>query len=230
MRFNSLPEHLLTGFRALKIIELPLTTQPHGIQADTPEQVTARDGGEPVKIMVGLRALTPEERGDVLAAAYARSVSKGAAGDNVEQSAMYQQNLAVYTVAAATMDPDSDRCKPCLFFGENLEHAADTIRKSPLMTDDIVIYLRERQEAFQDEVHPQRLTVKDGELYDLARRAAEDSDFFLSLRPFTRLSLLRFMAQMLLVSLEANFTDISASETDGENSKTKPLKRQSKSK
>jgi len=226
MRFQSLPEHLLTGFRALKIIELPLTTQPHGIQADTPEQVAARDGKEPVKVMVGLRALTPEERGDVLAAAYARSVSRGATGDNVEQSAMYQQNLAVYTVAAATMDPDSDRCKPCLFFGENLEHAADTIRKSSLMTDDIVIYLRERQEDWQSEVNPQALSLKDSELYDTTKRAAGDIDFLWCMRPGMLVKYAHSLAVLLLTSLEDNSGNTTISIADGANLKTTPLKKQ----
>lgn len=229
MRFNSLPEHLLTGFRALKIIELPLTTQPHGIQADTPEQVAARDGEKPVKIMVGLRALTPEERGDVLAAAYARSVSKGATGD-VESSAIYNQHLAVYLCAMACVDPDSDRRAPILFFGDTLEQAADTIRRSPLLTDDTVVYLRERQEAFQDEINPQALTFKDDELYDLTKRAAGDRDFLYCMRPGNLVKFSHFLAVLLLNSLEDSSGNTTTLTADGENSKMTQPKKPSKAK
>jgi hypothetical protein len=229
MRFNSLPEHLLTGFRALKIIELPLTTQPHGIQADTPEQVAARDGKEPVKVMVGLRALTPGERSEVLSAAYAYAISRGATGD-IENSAVYQQSLAVYTAAMACVDHDSDRRAPILFFGDTLEQAADTIRRSPLMTDDTVVYLRERQEAFQDEVNPQALTVKDSELFELAQQAAKSADFLHYFRPAMLIRFTQTLAVLLLNSLEGNSGDTTASTVDGENSKTKPLKKTQKDK
>jgi len=228
MRFNQIPEHLTSGFRALKIIELPLTTQPHGIQADTPEQQEARGGTEPVKVMVGLRALTPGERADVLASAHAYAVRKGASGD-VEQGAGYSQALAVYTVAAATIDPDSDRRRPLLFFGDTLEDAANTIRSSPLMTDDIVLYLRERQESWQDEVNPQALTVKDSELYDIARKAAESADFLHFMRPALLIALTRTLASLLLTSLEDSSTIISASQMVGENSSESPKKKPKKS-
>ena len=230
MRFNSLPEHLLTGFRALKIIELPLTTQPYGVQPDTPEQVAARDGNEPVKVMVGVRALTPEERGDVLSAAYAHAVSKGASGDDVERSAVYAQSLAVYTVAMACVDPDSDRRAPLLFFGDSLEEAAKAIRKSPLMTDDIVLYLRERQECWQDEVNPQALTIRDSELYETAKKSVEDADFLAKWRIGTVLSFARCMAALALSSLEDNFTGSPALETSGTSENKTPSKKPSKSK
>jgi hypothetical protein len=228
MRFSELPAHLTSGFRAIKIVELPLTSQPHGIQADTPEQVEARGGEELVKVMVGLRALTPGERGEVLSAAYAHAVSKGAAGE-VEKSAVYQQSLAVYTVAMACVDSSSDRRRPVLFFGDTLEQAADTIRRSPLMTDDTVLYLRERQEAFQAEVDPQIGTIKDSELYDIAKKSVEDEDFLFFMRPGTLVSFTRCMAALLLSSLEANCIDSYASITSGEKSNEKPARTPRKS-
>lgn len=202
MRFSGLPAHMTEGFRALKIIELPLTVQPHGLQVDTPEQVEARAGHEPVKVMVGLRALTPGERELVLSAARARAISSGASGEDIERTSGYNQALAVYTVAAATVDPDSDRRTPLLFFGDTLEQAAETIRKSPLMTDDIVLYLREQQECFQDEVNPQALTIKDSELFDVAKKSVEDEDFLKLYRVGTLVNLTRTMAALLLTSLE----------------------------
>jgi hypothetical protein len=224
MRFSELPAHFTQGFRAIKLIELPLANQSHGIQVDTPEQIAARDGNEPIRVMVGLRALTPEERGDVLSAAFARSVSKGSTGE-IEQSAIYQQNLAIYTVAAAAIDPDSDRRSLRLFFGENLENAADTIRKSPLMTDDILVYLRERQESFQDEINPQALSIKDNELYDITKRAAASEDFLWCMRPGMLVKFSHSLAVLLLSSLGENSGDATISITDGENSKAKPLKK-----
>jgi hypothetical protein len=225
MRFSGLPAHLTEGYRALKIIELPLTTQPHGIQVDTPEQVAAREGTEPVKVFVGLRALTPGERSEVLSAAYAYSVSKGAS-DDVERTSVYLQALAVYTVAAAAVDPDSDRKRPLLFFGDSLEQAADTIRKSPLMTDDIVLYLRERCEAWSDQINPQSLSVKDSELYDVIKKAADDADFFFCCRPGLLVNLANFMARTLLISLEPNSDFGGSLDADGESSNEKPKKTQ----
>lgn len=218
MRFNQLPPSLTSGTRALKVIELPLASQPHGIQPDTPEQAEARS--ETVKVMVGLRALTPEERGDILSASFARASSRGATGE-IEKSAVYNQALAVYTVAMACVDPDADRCKPILFFGDGLESAADTIRKSPLMTDDIVLYLRERQEAWQDEINPQALTVRDNELYDSAKRAVEDADFLWLMRPGLLVSFARTMAALSLSLLEGNSGDTTTSLESGIDSKEK---------
>jgi hypothetical protein len=212
MRFTQLPASLTAGTRALKVIELPLASQPHGIQPDTPEQVEARS--ETVRVLVGLRALTPEERGDVLSAAYARATVKGAAGD-IEKSAVYNQALAVYTVAMACVDPDADRCKPILFFGDSLESAADTIRKSPLMTDDIVLYLRERQEAWQDEINPQALTIGDNELYDVAKKATEDADFLWRMRPGFLVKFANTMAALSLSLLEGSFGDTTTSSDAG---------------
>lgn len=224
MRFSELPAHFTQGFRAIKLIELPLANQSHGIQVDTPEQIAARDGNEPIRVMVGLRALTPGERGDVLSAAYARAISKGATGE-VESSAIYNQQLAVYTVAAATIDPDSDRRQPLFFFGESLESAADTIRSSPLMTDDILIYLRERQEAWQSEVNPQALTVKDNELYDITKRAAVDSDFLWCMVPGMLVKYTHSLAVLLLSSLEDSSGNTTTLTADGENSKVTPPKK-----
>jgi len=223
MRFNQLPASITQGFRALKIIELPLASQPHGLQPDTPEQREARGDNETVKPMVGLRALTPEERSDVLSAAYARAVSKGATG-KVEESAVYNQALAVYTVAQACVDPDSDRCKPFLFFGDNLEQAADTIRRSSLMTDDIVLYLRERQECWQDEVHPQALTIRDDELYQTAKSAADDADFLSRFRLGTLVNYALTLGALCVSLVEGSNGDTTVSTNVGLETKTSESK------
>lgn len=229
MRYSDMPAHLTQGFRALKVIELPLATQPHGIQKDTPEQVEARGDSPVEKIMVGIRALNPEERSEVLSLAYSRAVSKGATGD-VEKSAAYQLELAVATVGIAAVDPSSDRRRPILFFGDTLAEAVETIRKSPLMTDDIVLYLRERQEAFQDEVSPQALTVRDNELYDIAKKAVDDEDFLHFFRPGLLVKFSRTMAALVLSSLEGSYGDSSTLKTSGESLSEKQPKMQRKGK
>lgn len=229
MRFSGLPAQLLNGFRAIKVIELPLTTQPHGIQTDTPEQVAARNGEEPVKVMVGIRALTPGERESVLAAAYARAVSKGASGE-VEASAAYAHAMSIYVTAAACIDPDSDHTKPLLFFGDTLEQAAETIRSSPLMTDDIVLYLREQQESWQDRIHPQALTVKDSDLYELAEKAAKSADFLEFLRPGMLVQFTHTLAGLLMSSLAESSGSITTSTPDTASSNEKPKKKPQKSK
>lgn len=219
MRFSQLPASITQGFRALKIIELPIASQPHGMQPDTPEQQAARGDNEIVRPMVGLRALTPGERSDVLSAAFAYAISKNASG-KVEESAVYSQALAVYTVAQACVDPDSDRCKPFLFFGDNLEHAADTIRSSPLMTDDIVLYLRERQECWQDEVHPQALTIRDNEIYEIAKKSADDADFLFRMRLGTLVNYALTLGALCVSLVEGSSGSTSASSSDGSEKKT----------
>lgn len=199
------------GFRAIKVIELPITTAPHGEQRDTPEQASARDGAPAALPIVGVRALMPGEREDVLCAAQARAVKRGITTD-LETSPVYNQALAVYTVAMACVDPDSDRRAPVLYFGDTLEDAAEAIRTSPLLTDDIVLYLRERQECWQDEIHPQALSVKDSEMLDFAQRAVADADFLSKFRLGTLVNSTRFMAALWLSSLEGSLPTSTSSE------------------
>lgn len=229
MRFSQIAE----GFQAFKVIDLPIANQPHGLRSDTPEQSAAREGAPVAQYRVGLRALTPGQREEVLCAAKDRAASRGVASD-LHKNPIFDQALAVYTVAMACVDPDSDRGKPVLFFGDSLDGAAETIRSSPLMTDDIVYYLRERQEAWQDEINPQALTIKDSELYTTTQKAVEDADFLWQLRPGTLVSYTHSLACLCLSLLEANSTTSSDSASvSTEKSKptapaTKPSKKASK--
>lgn len=204
-RFSELEE----GTRAVKVIDLPLANVPHGIQPGTHEQASARELNPQAyrTLRVGLRALLPFERERVLELAAARAKSKGGIAD--EKDPVYRHALAVYTVAAACVDPDAAPGTDApLFFAPkgqdyNIEGAAEKIRNSRHMTDDIVIYLRERQEAWQDEINPQALTLADNELWEVTKKAVESDDFLFSLRPGLLVRLANIMAAQVVTLLES---------------------------
>jgi hypothetical protein len=149
----------------------------------------------------------------------------------------------VYSLAMACVDPDSDPCRPLPFFCDDpfdvqkhtVERAAEIIRTGELvtptgivrigMTPDVVVCLYEQYEVLKDEIHPQALTVKDDELAELCRKAAESADFLYSLRPGLRAKLLLFTAPLALVVLAANFTSISPTATNSKSASKKPPKK-----
>lgn len=189
------------GTRAVKVIDLPLANVPFGVQKDTQEQARERElNPEAYKMpRVGLRALLPFEREKVLELAETR-VKGGGTAD--ESNPRYRHALAIYTVAAACVDPDTVPGKDAeLFFGNTIEEAAESIRKSPHITDDIVFYLREMQEVWQDQINPQALTIGDNELWDVAQKAAESADFLHSFRPGLLANLAHILAALLMNSL-----------------------------
>jgi hypothetical protein len=197
---------ILEGTRAVKVIDLPLANVPHGLQRGTEEQARARElnpkAYKPRK--VGLRALLPFERERVLELAAARAKAKG--GQCTETDPLFRHALAVYTVAVACVDPDTEpNADPKLFFGDTIESAAEKLRTSKHMTDDIVFYLRERQEQWQDEINPQVLTIADDQLWEATKKAADEEagiDFLALMRGGMLLRFTQLLACQLLLSLE----------------------------
>jgi hypothetical protein len=179
-------------------------------------------------LFVGIRALGPGEDDEVDRLAESYSIKQGVAEYNDTHPICVKARM-VYTLAKACVDPDSDPCRPLPFFCDDpfsadthtLERSAEIIRTGEVatpngivrigMTPDVVVCLHEQYEVLKDEIHPQALTIKDAELAELCRKAAESDDFLFSLRPGLRVRLLRFTAPLALVVLAANFGGSSGS-------------------
>lgn len=206
------------GTRAIKVIDLPLANVPGALQSDTPEQSRERELNPKAydAPKVGIRALLPSEREHVLELASKRAKLKG--GEAKEGDPLFDHALAIFTSAAACVDPETPPGKdaPLYFAPKNdpfsVEAAAETLRRSRHMTDDIVYFLREQQEVWQDQISPQALTVAEDKVFESVREVAKDADFLLRMRPAMRLHFTRLMASLLLDSLERRFTS-STSET-----------------
>ncbi len=204
------------GTRAIKVIDLPLANVPHGLQAGTPEQARERELNPTAypTVKVGVRALLPLERELVLELAAARTKDKG--GEVSSANPIYNHALAIYTVAASYVDPDTPPGKDAqLYFGDTIEQAAQVLRTSKHMTDDIVFYLRQRQEMWQDEINPQALTLGADKMFDATRQAVESDDFLSLMRPGLLVSFTRTLAAQLLILLQDRLASTTTDEQPG---------------
>lgn len=197
-RYEDLPD---SGF-AWQIVDVPIANLPHGIQKGTPEQAAqaAADGLPPKLPQCGIRALSPGE--DIEAHRLAAAFSKTQGVDYNETHPVCVNSLMVYTLAMACVDPDSDRRKPVLFFGDSPELAAQTLRDDPkhLITLDTVVYLHERYLIWKDKINPQANTIADYEMQSILEKSADDLDFLASLTPGLRLKLLHTTGVLLVTS------------------------------
>lgn len=190
------------GTRAIKVIDLPLANVPHGLQPGTPEQARERELNPTAypTVRVGVRALLPLEREHVLQLTVARTKDKG--GEVSESNPIYNHELAIYTVAASYVDPDTPHGQDApLYFGDTIEQAAQALRTSKHMTDDIVFYLRQRQESWQAEISPQALTLAEDKVFDAAKQAVDDKDFLELMAPGLLVNFTHILAAQLLILL-----------------------------
>lgn len=168
-----------------KLVELPLVNKSHGIQQGTPEQAAQWEAdGKPESPVLGIRALGPEE--DLFTHEWAAAYSKEhGVAEYDERNPVCLLAHRHYTLAMACVDPESDPRRPLLFFGDNPEEAAETLRKDPkhAITPDIVDYLYEQYEVWKDKVNPQALSLGDMSLSAAAEKAAENADFLTYFRP-----------------------------------------------
>lgn len=192
------------GTRAVKIIDMPLANVPHGVQKDSPEQQKERELRPQAypTLRVGVRALLAFERERILELAALRCKSKG--GTPEENNPLYNHALAIYTVASSCVDPDAAPGTDApLFFAPkgqefSIEAAAEVLRTSKHITDDTILYLRERQEAWQDQINPQAMSLADNELWDVVKKGVEDEGFFHSFRAGLLVRLTNTMASLVV--------------------------------
>jgi hypothetical protein len=173
------------GKRARKRITFPLLAG------------TSADGAADARVEVDLVVLTGIEEADVLAKARTFAKERGV-DDPRDGQPIYDLAQWVHTLAIACVDPDSPEDAPRPFF----EGGAAQILGSELLGRDVISYLYEHQQAWQDQVSPRARTIGPAELvaHVVEIAASEDPTPFLRLAPVLRWSLHRSMAVALLSS------------------------------
>lgn len=237
MRYNQIVE---SGY-SWQLVQVPLVNLPHGVQKGTPEQAEqAKADGLTVAPTCGIRCLSPGEELEVdqRAAAFCASEAVGVTKYDDVNPACVNARM-IYTVAMACVDPDSDRRKPVLFFGDSIEEAAESLRKDPkrCLTIDTIVYLHERYLLWKDKINPQANTVSDYELQEMCKKAADDADFLALLRPGLRLKFTHTLAvlcvsspelSLLLSSLQSRDSTAKPGPKKAAPRKTAPVQRRTK--
>lgn len=203
--------NILKGTRAIKRVTCPVVNVSANATADSPEA--------PLQFECGVRVLTGAEHEDVYAKALARTKRLG--GEDRDDSHLYNLSLQVYTIASAYVDPDSDPESPKLYFGDNIEDAAEKILKSELLSRDTLAYLAEVQESWQEQCNPQTAPSRD-EMLRCIEEGAKDASFFLLLRPGARQICMLTMAQMLVDLLKDKSSASSPSKAEQEKRSSEP--------
>lgn len=187
--------NVVQGVRARKPIKLPLPGAQ--VDGDTGEWL-----GPTVELDV--RVLREDEHTVVLkeALAFARKNGLEEPGDG---DPLYEQGKMLHTLAIACIDRESPKEDPAPFFDGGWEH----IYKSEVMTPEVVAYLYQQQQIFQDEVNPLLKTMSAGEYMAAAIKTAQgDMSFFVNSRPGMQWSFLRTTVRQLLhlQSLSSTFS------------------------
>lgn len=182
----------------------------------------------PLKNMVGTEGVTSipaalaviDDWGEVIEAATKYTVAHGCKAE--PGSEMYDYQKAVYTVAAAVVDAESDPANLRPFFGTtdnpSLEERAIDVRTNKMIGRDTILYLAECQDVWQDECSPQPGGGEKSpeEYYAMIAEVARDGGLpFLKLSAGSRLKFLLFTANLLLSLPALNSTSGSTSTTAG---------------
>lgn len=191
------------GTRAIKRVPLPLVNVPSALLPDIPE-LAAQRGRDALPSVsapdVGLRVLTGAEYVTIAEKALAFAKSRGSTKADGEDP-VYNLGTAVYTLALACVDPDSDPRNPDPFFGEigDIESAVQQILESPHLGRDGIFFLSEAHELWQDVCNPRALKLSPQAMYALVADIAQKSDVsgFLALRPGMQWNFTLFMASLL---------------------------------
>lgn len=195
------------GTRATKTIPLPLVHEPGG-----PDKAPSP--------LLAIRVLSGEETAEIIDKAldYARRPGKPEpkAGDP-----LYELGIRVHTLHLACVDPDAPNPESpdARFFS-----SIDEILGSHLIGRDVIYYLYEAYEAWQDHCAPQPREIDGTEFWAKITELAKSNDplAFERYRPATRWNLARSMAILLLNSLAPKSPSGSASDSSGANEKSEP--------
>lgn len=197
------------GTRAIRRIELPLVNHRCSLLPDLPELAEQRaadraaweaggGGSDPATtVTVGLRVLTGAEAAEVLSRAAAFARSKGVT-EPKDGEPLYELGRMVHTILLGVVDADSPPTDVTPFFA-----SAEEILTSEHLGRDGIIYLAEQHEQWQEHCSPQMARIAPDEMLGLVVQLAgdRDGDFFVKLRPATRLILSRTLAGLWLSSL-----------------------------
>lgn len=178
---------ILRGTRQVRPVEIPLKNM---LEADAPASIT-----------VGLAIIV--DYGPILEGATKYAVLKG--GEAKAGCELYDYGKAVYTVAIACVDAESDPQNPRPFFGASdnpsIEECVADVLSHPNIGRDTILYLAECQDVWQDECSPQPGMGEKSpeEFYQLIGEVAAQGPLaFLRLSAGTRLRFLLFTANLLL--------------------------------
>jgi hypothetical protein len=171
------------GKRARRALEFPL--------------LGGTTDGEPPLLKVDVVVLTALEEAAVLAKARAFAKERGV-DEPKDGNPIYDLGQWIHTLAVACVDSESPEDAPRPFF----EGGAEQILASELLGRDVIAYLYEHQQSWQDEVSPRARKIGAAELvaHVVEVAASEDPSPFLRLVPALRWSLHRSMAVALLTS------------------------------
>jgi hypothetical protein len=183
--------NVLQGPRARKPIKLPLP----GAQVD-PE--TGEWIGPTADLDV--RPLREDEYTGVLkeALAFAR---KNGLTEPGEGDPLYEQGMMIHTLAVTCIDRESPKEDPQPFFDGGWEQ----IFKSEVISPEVLHYLYNQQQLWQDEVSPLLKTMNQVEFIAAAIKVAGgDQSFFVCTRPGMLWSFMHTLAKQLHDSLLRN--------------------------
>lgn len=181
---------IIQGPRVRKTVELPL-----------PGATVDRDTGAWVgpTIKLDVRALRGDEHDTVLAESRKYAVSKGLT-DPKEGDDLFERGRIIHTLLLACVDVDSPINEPAPFFA-----SANEILSSEVLTPEVLAYLYEHQQLWQDEVNPLLKSLSPVEFANAVLSTAEgengDMSFFVSSRPGMQWSFMLSMAKLLAGSM-----------------------------
>jgi hypothetical protein len=179
--------NILKGNRAIKRVVCPIVNGSVDAKTDSTEALT--------QFVCGTRVLSVAEQETVYEKALERTKRLG--GEEREDSALYNLSLQLYTIAASYVDPDSDPARPALYFGDTIDDAAEKIAKSELLSRDVLAYLAEVHEVWQDQLNPQS-SPKQSEMLQYIEAIAKDASYFLLLGPAHRITLANTICNLYL--------------------------------
>lgn len=156
---------------------------------------------------LAMRALREDEYDDVLANARAFAKKRGESAEDGDD--LYERGKMLHTLAIACLDADSPEDVPALFF----DGGVDQIASSEIMCPEVIAYLYERQQLWQDEVNPLLKALQPNEFFAAAVAVAGGNmAFFVGMRPGMRWSFTRTLASQLLSSLANSSSSTPSSE------------------
>ena len=150
-------------------------------------------------IELHVRALRGDEHDQIIAdaRAYARGLGVGEAADGED---LYERGKMLHTLAVGCVDADSPLDSPAPFFDGGVKQ----IVSSEELTPEILEYLYEQQQIWQDEVNPLARAMTPAEFANAVARTAMgengDMSFFVCARPGLRWSFTLSMARLLATS------------------------------
>jgi hypothetical protein len=202
-------EQITKGKRAVRVIDLPLMSEPD-------------PSGAPRTVRVALRVLTSAETTETVAFGLAYAQKHGSTAPKAGDP-LYETGVRVKTLLLACLDPDNPDpdSEDARFFSSE-----EQIEASPEIGRDGIWLLYQLQEAWQDACSPQPAKMGLGEYYrEVELLAKSDDPFYLErFRPALRASFARSMASQLWTLLASSLISGSSSEATTKTPPPKPGK------